>query len=228
MTALHAPIAIDRERVERIVSEMVAGGCGADAARASDALVVNLSARHVHMTREHLEVLFGPGSELTSKRRLYQAGDFASEQTVHLVGPRRRMLQQVRILGPLRAYTQVELAFSDAINLGIDVPVRTSGDHEGTPGCLLLGPKGYLNLERGVIRARRHVHMGPADARRYGVSDGDLMNLVVEHETCAVTLGGVLVRMGPRAKLEVHIDTDEGNGCDLGNATALRLEKPAG
>lgn len=228
MIAARSTAAVDRTRIERIVSDVVAGRFLPRAAGAESSLVVNISARHIHITPEHLEILFGPGAELTPMRWLRQEGDFASEQTLHLVGPRRRMLQDVRILGPYRENTQVELAFSDAINLGIDVPVRLSGNHEGTPGCLLLGPKGYVNLERGVIRAQRHVHMNPADAERYGVEAGESMNLVVEHDTCASVLGDVVVRVGPRIRLEAHIDTDEGNACDLHNARAVRLQKAPG
>ncbi|MBK9118454.1 MAG: phosphate propanoyltransferase [Phycisphaerales bacterium] len=190
-------------------------------------LVVNISVRHMHITQEHLEILFGPGAELTPLRWLYQEGQFASAQTVDLVGPKRRMLQQVRILGPVRPATQIELAFSDAILLGIDVPVRMSGKIEGTPGCILLGPRGHLVLEQGVIRAQRHVHMAPSDAADYGVAHGAGLDLVIEHPTCGLRLGGVMVRVDPRFKLEVHLDSDEGNACDLPGATGVRLERPA-
>jgi len=225
--ASHAQAGIDRERVRRIVEDVLAGGFHARGSSADSPLVVNVSARHMHITQEHVEVLFGPGAALTPRKPLYQQGEFASEQTVHLIGPRRRLLQNLRILGPTREYTQIELALSDSVFLGIDLPVRMSGNHEDTPGCLVLGPKGHLYLERGVIRAQRHVHMNPADAQRYGVRAGDDMNLVVEHETCPVVLGGIKVRVDPRFKLEVHIDTDEGNACDLNHAGSVRLEKPA-
>src|SRR5690606_5452708 len=131
--------------VEEVLSRRL-GSAGAD----PDALVVNISARHMHVTQEHLEILFGPGARLTPMRWLYQEGQFASEQTVDLIGPRRRMLQGVRILGPVRSATQIELAFSDAIALGIDLPVRMSGNIEGTPGCLVLGPRGHIQLEKGL------------------------------------------------------------------------------
>ena len=127
-------------------------------------MVVNISARHCHLTQADVDVLFGQGYQLTAMKRLYQDTDFAANETVAVVGPRQRMIPGVRILGPCRKFSQVELAFTDAISLGIDVPVRLSGDIEGTPGCLLIGPKGSLVLPQGVIRAERHVHMGPADA----------------------------------------------------------------
>jgi putative phosphotransacetylase len=224
---------IDRQRIERIVAEVVQqrftqpqpaeGGFTAPAARGPSPLVVNISVRHMHITQEHLEILFGPGAELTPHRWLYQEGQFASEQTVDLVGPKRRMLQNVRILGPTRPASQIELAFSDAILLGVDVPVRMSGNVDGTPGVIVMGPKGYIYLEQGVIRAMRHVHMTPADAQHYGVEHGDKLRLEIDHPSCPVTFGGTAVRVDPRFKLEVHLDSDEGNACDLPGAIGMRL-----
>src|SRR5690606_18068654 len=140
-------------------------------------LVVSISARHCHLTDEHVETLFGPGATLTPHKPLYQDGFYAAEQTVMLVGPRRRMLPHVRVLGPTRPRSQVELAFTDAISLGIDAPVRISGDIDGTPGCVLVGPAGVVELSEGVIRAARHVHMNFQTAERYGVQNGDRMRL---------------------------------------------------
>src|SRR5207245_10511875 len=136
---------------------------------------------------------FGPGNRLSPMKTLYQATDFASNETVSVVGPRQRMIPGIRILGPCRTFTQVELAFTDAISLGIDIPVRLSGDIEGTPGCLLVGPKGSLALPQGVIRAERHVHMGPRDADYYGVKHLDRMNMRV-NSPCPSSLEGLLVR----------------------------------
>jgi propanediol utilization protein len=188
-------------------------------------LVVNISARHCHLTKDDVETLFGKGYQLTSMRTLYQSTDFAANETVAVVGPRQRMIPSVRILGPCRKFSQVELAFTDAISLGIDVPVRLSGDIEGTPGCLLVGPRGSLVLSQGVIRAERHVHMGPRDAEHYGVKHKDRMDLQVEGP-CPTTLEGLLVRTHPDWKLEVHIDTDEANCCDLTHATRVSLRRP--
>ncbi len=136
--------------------------------------MISISARHVHLTDEHVEILFGPGHTLTPMKPLYQDGFYAAEETVMVVGPRRRMLPTVRILGPTRAASQVELAFTDSISLGIDAPVRHSGRIEGTPGCVLVGPKGVVELKQGVIRAARHVHMNVRDAARLGVKNGDI------------------------------------------------------
>jgi len=187
-------------------------------------LVVNVSARHVHVTREHLEQLFGPGAKLTKLKDLYQDGEFASEQQVNVFGPRNRMIPNVRILGPCRNYSQVELSYTDAIFLGMDIPLGVSGRHEGTPGCVIVGPHGAVNLDRGLLRAQRHVHMGPADASHFGVKDGDLMKLKIDGP-CGLTFDNVLVREHPKVKLEVHIDTDEGNACHLPSATHMELVK---
>src|SRR4051812_20593304 len=140
-------------------------------------LVVNVSARHMHVTPADLEVLFGPGAKLTKLKDLYQQGEFASEQTVTLIGPRQRIIPNVRILGPVRDYSQVELSYTDGIYLGIDLPLRISGNHEGTPGCVVMGPKGAITLNKGVIRAERHAHVSTEDMAYYGVRDGDYLKL---------------------------------------------------
>ena len=214
---------IDRSVVEQIVREIVLARVGAPPGKSE--LVVSVSARHVHLTDGHVETLFGAGHKLTVMRELYQDGFFAAHQTVMVVGPRRRMLPSVRILGPTRPASQVELAYTDGISLGIDMPVRPSGKIDGTPGCVLVGPKGVVELHQGVIRAERHVHMGPADAGQYGVADGDRMSLRVE-SPCPAVFEGLLVRVGEKIKLEVHLDTDEGNACDVDHAARVELFKP--
>src|SRR3954469_21045041 len=187
-------------------------------------LVVNVSARHMHVTPADLETLFGPGAKLTKLKDLYQEGEFASEQLVTLVGPRQRIIPNVRILGPVRNYTQIELSYTDGIYLGIELPLRISGNHEGTPGITILGPKGALTLNKGVIRAERHAHMSVADMNYYGVKDGDYLRLKIDGP-CGVTFDRVKVRYHPKVVLEVHIDTDEGNACDLETATRMELFK---
>ena len=220
---------ITREQVEKTVRAILARRSGpngqATPSPARPHVVVNISARHCHLTQEDVDVLFGAGYQLTEMKRLYQSTDFAANETVAVVGPRQRMIPSIRILGPCRKFSQVELAFTDAISLGIDLPVKLSGDIEGTPGCLLVGPRGTLVMPKGVIRAERHVHMGPKDAEYYGVKHLDRMDLRVEGP-CPTTLEGLLVRTHPDWKLEVHIDTDEANACDLTHATSVALSKP--
>jgi len=143
-----------------------------------------------------------------------------------VVGPgRRRMLPTVRVLGPTRPHSQVELAFTDGISLGIDLSVRPSGKIDGTPGCVLVGPGGVVELKEGVIRAERHVHMSPKDAAYYGVTSGDRMSLRVV-SSCTTTFEDVLVRAEEKIKLEVHLDTDEGNAADIDHASSVELLKP--
>lgn len=212
---------LDRGLIERIVREIVTKR----AAPASEPkLVVSISARHLHLTDEHVETLFGPGRTLTPMKDLYQDGFYAAEETVMIVGPKRRMLPSVRVLGPTRPQSQVELAFTDGISLGIDLPVRPSGKIAGTPGCVLVGPQGVVELKEGVIRAERHVHMSLAHAAHYGVKNGDRMSLRIE-SSCSVVLRDLLVRADETSKLEVHLDTDEGNACDLDHAWKVELLK---
>lgn len=191
-------------------------------AQAPNPLLVNISARHCHLTPQAVETLFGKGRTLTPMKWLYQKDQFAAQEMVTLVGPRSRIISNLRILGPCRDLNQVELARTDAVALGFDAPVRQSGNIKGTPGCMLMGPAGFLELEEGVIRAAPHVHMHPDDAAFYGVKAGDFMKLKVGG-ACAITFDRLLVRVHADFKLEVHIDTDEGNACELGPDTPVEL-----
>ena len=188
-------------------------------------LMVNSSARHMHISPENLEVLFGKGAQLTVHKMLYQTDQFASQQTVTMIGPRKRIIPNLRILGPCRNLTQVELSITDSVQLGIDIPIRASGNIEGTPGCYIMGPKGMLEMKNGVIRAWRHVHMSPDDAKFYGVQHMDTIMLKVTAKDCTTRFDDLLVRVDPTFKLEVHIDTDEANACDLDHATKVELYK---
>jgi propanediol utilization protein len=218
----------DRASIEQIVRDVVVGTLSArfdGRASGEPNLVVSISARHLHLTDEHVEILFGAGDKLTVHKPLYQDGFYAAEETVMVVGPRRRMPPNVRVLGPTRKHSQVELAFTDAISLGIDAPVRPSGNIRGTAGCVLVGPAGVVELSEGVIRAERHVHMNLEHAAYYGVKNGDRMSLRIE-STCSLVLENLLVRADETSKLEVHIDTDEGNAADLDHATKVELFLP--
>lgn len=214
-----------RAVVEHLVREAVYRQMGLPVPRVAQApnpLVVNVSARHCHLTQEAVEDLFGPGHKLTPMKWLYQEGQFAAKETVTLVGPRSRVISNLRILGPCRSINQVELAHTDAIALGFRVPTRQSGDIAGTPGCMLMGPNGFFEMEEGVIRAAPHVHMSPEDAAFYGVESGDFMKLRVGGET-GTTFDRMFVRVSPDFKLEVHIDTDEGNACGLSADSEVEL-----
>ena len=216
-----------RAVVEHMVREQVYSQMGLSLpkqAKAPNALLVNISARHAHLTQEAVEALFGPGHQLTPMKGLYQDGQYAAKESVTLIGPRSRVISNLRILGPCRDLNQVELAFTDAISLGFDIPTKMSGDIAGTPGCMLMGPNGYFKMDEGVIRAQPHVHMNPDDAAYYGVKHLDVMKLKV-HGDLGMTFDNLVVRVDPSFKLEVHIDTDEGNACGLKPDTFCELIK---
>jgi putative phosphotransacetylase len=222
---MSSPAAQNRSVVETLVREALFRQLGKSAPAAAPTLLVNSSARHMHISPENLEVLFGKGAELTVHKMLYQTDQFASQQTVTMVGPRKRIIPNLRILGPCRNLTQIELALTDSIQLGIDIPVRMSGDIEGTPGAYIMGPKGMLEMKNGVIRAARHVHMSPSDAAFYGVKHLDKITLKVTSKGCNTRFDDLLVRVDPSFKLEVHIDTDEANACNLDQAEKVELFK---
>jgi putative phosphotransacetylase len=218
---------VPRAVVERLVREQIYAKLGRPlptSAHAPNALLVNISARHCHLTQEAVEALFGPGHQLTPMKGLYQEGQYAAKEAVTLIGPRSRVISNLRILGPCRTLNQVELAYTDAISLGFDIPVKMSGDIAGTPGCMLMGPNGYFELPQGVIRAQPHVHMHPDDAAFYGVKHLDAMKLKI-HGPLGMTFDNLVVRVDPSFKLEVHIDTDEGNACGLKPNTFCELLK---
>jgi putative phosphotransacetylase len=219
-------ITLDRSSVERLVRDALSKQLREPSSVRSrvNPLVVNVSARHAHVTQLDLERLFGKGRQLKPFKWLYQDGFFAAEETVTVIGPRQRIIPNVRILGPCRDHSQIELAFTDAVALGLDIPVRKSGDHRDSPGCWMMGPAGMIRLERGVIRHERHVHIGPKDAEHYGVKDGDRLHLRVKSD-CPAVLQDLLVRLAPASKLEVHIDTDEGNAVNYPRATKFELFK---
>ncbi len=184
---------------------------------------VGISARHVHLSREHVETLFGAGYQLTSQKSLSQPGQFACKEQVEVCGP-KESIEKVRILGPERKQSQVEMAFSDCRILGIQPPVRTSGDLKDTPGILLKGPAGEVSLKEGVIIADRHIHMTPEEAEWFGVSDGERVNVVVPGEKGGV-LGWVLIRITRESRLDFHVDTDDANAFLLKQGQWITIRK---
>ena len=179
-----------------------------------DGIPVSVSGRHAHISRGVLDRLFGEGFQLTKLRDLGQPGEFASEQTVTVVGRSTRAIEGVRLLGPVRTYTQVELSGTDAVRLGINPPVRRSGDLMGTEPLTLIGPSGSFELKEGAIQATRHIHMTERDAERYSVKDGEFVRLRFTGAR-ALVLENVLVRVGGNAALELHLDTDDANAAGV-------------
>lgn len=175
---------------------------------------IGLSNKHLHLKREDVDILFGQGHQLTPKKALVQPGQFACEEQVDIVGP-KGTLKGVRVLGPERSETQVELAMTDARAVGIKAPIRESGKLEGTPGCKLVGPVGEVELDHGVIVAFRHVHMSEEEAKEAGVEDKEIISIRIEGER-AVTFDQVLVRSGKGHSCQIHLDTDEGNAAACG------------
>ncbi len=173
-------------------------------------ILVETSARHIHVSEEHLKVLFGEDAKLTFKKELSQPGQFAAEERVSIVGPRNTQ-HNVIILGPCRKETQVELSATDARNLGIDIVVRESGDTKGTPGCKIIGPKGEIELDHGVIVAKRHVHLTNADAKQMGLNDKEIVQVEILSEGRSLVFGDVVIRVRDDFAAAMHIDTDEAN-----------------
>jgi len=184
---------------------------------------VGISNKHVHLCQADLDVLFGAGHELTPIKDLGQPGQFACDEKVDIVGP-KKTIAGVRILGPVRPETQVELALTDARGIGIKAPVRESGKLDGTPGCKLVGPCGEVELEKGVIAALRHVHLNPQQAIDAGVKDKDIVSLRVGGER-GLVFENVLIRSGEAHEAECHLDTDEGNAAGLANDVMVEIIK---
>ena len=184
------------------------------ARRMDAAIPIAVSARHIHLTVEAVATLFGAGHTLTPWRPLSQPGQFACTEKLDVVGP-KHTIAGVRVLGPERSRCQVEVSRTDEFRLGVDAPIRGSGDVDGTPGITLVGPAGRLVLEEGLICARRHIHMTPADALRFRVAHGDTVEVAVDTDGRDLIYGDVLVRVSPKYALEMHIDTDEANAAEI-------------
>ncbi|MCY1714766.1 PduL/EutD family phosphate acyltransferase [Caproiciproducens galactitolivorans] len=176
-------------------------------------IMVETSARHIHLTQEDLDTLFGKDYKLTPKKDLSQVGQFACVEKVEVIGPKSSI--KMSILGPVRPETQVELAKTEARSIGIDAPTRMSGDLKGTPGCKVIGPKGEITIDHGVIVAKRHAHFTPEQAVEYGVKDGQNIQIKLDYNERALIFGDVIARVSKTAGLAVHIDTDEANAAGL-------------
>jgi putative phosphotransacetylase len=184
---------------------------------------VGVSARHVHLTQEHVEVLFGKGYQLTKKKDL-MGGQFASNEQVTIVGLKLRAIENVRILGPVRKQTQVEISATDARTLGIKAPIRESGNVAGSAPIALVGPKGALYLKEGCIIAMRHIHMSPKDAEAAGLKNGDVVSVKADNERGTI-FNHVVIRVNPSFTLEMHIDTDEANAADIKQGDTVTIMK---
>ncbi len=176
-------------------------------------VMVEISARHVHVSQKDLEILFGKGYTLTPKKDLSQPGQFACEEKVTVVGAKSQL--KASILGPVRPETQIELSLTDARSIGVTAPIRESGDVAGSGSCKLVGPAGEIELENGVIAAKRHIHMTPADAEKYGISDKQVVSVKIPTEGRALIFGDVVARVSASYKLAMHIDTDEANAAGV-------------
>ena len=188
-------------------------------------ILVETSARHVHLTREAVETLFGKGHALTAKKPLSQPGQFACEERLKLVGPKKE-IANVIVLGPERKSNQVEISLTDARTLGVEAKVRESGDIEGSSGIKLVGPAGELEISEGVIAAKRHIHMTPEDAALFGVEDKQIVKVKISNADRTTVFGDVVVRVSPKFALAMHIDTDESNAaCAFGTCYGKLLKR---
>ena len=223
---------ITRKVLEQIGGEQSCSGCAlrvcdagqraCDAAISQKKIPVGVSARHAHVSQEHLDVLYGKGHQLTTLAPLYQPGAFAAKETLTVVGRRMRSIEGVRILGPARDYTQVELARTDAIRLGLDPPIRDSGDLTGSEPISLIGPVGSVYLNEGAICATRHIHMTPQIATSFGVEEGDLLKVRISGER-ALTIENIRPKISSSYVLQMHLDTDDSNAAGLRGGEAVEL-----
>ncbi len=205
-------VATDEQRAIAVQTAAIADHI--DQVQTPRTIPVAVSARHIHLTQATVERLFGPGHQLTPRNELSQPGQFACEETLAVVGP-KRTLDKVRVLGPVRRRNQVEISRTDEFWLGVDAPVRNSGDVDNSPGVTLVGPAGQVTLRQGLICAARHIHMTPADAEAFGVKDRDVVEVALDSDGRDLVFGDVLIRVSDKYRLEMHVDTDEANAAEL-------------
>ncbi|MCR5456489.1 MAG: phosphate propanoyltransferase [Clostridiales bacterium] len=209
------------EIVEKVVRECVSG----KTISSDGDIPVGVSNRHIHLTQEHVEVLFGKGYQLTPLKDLSQPGQYACKEQLTLIGPSLRAIEGVRVLGPVRKQSQVEISKTDSFTLKVKPPVRESGDLAGSAPITIIGPKGLVQLNEGCILANRHIHMSPADGERYGVKDGDYVSVETVGEGKRTKLYDVQIRVSDKFILEMHLDTDDANACGIGNGSKVKLVK---
>ncbi len=212
----------EQQLVEEITRQVVERLNGLGGYESENKIPIGVSARHVHLTREHIDILFGKGYQLHKKKTL-MGGQFAAEECVTLVGTKLRAIENVRILGPERKASQVEVARTDAIRLGLNPPVRESGNVAGSAPIALVGPAGALYLKEGCIIAKRHIHMSPADGEKFGVKDGDIVKVRFANGRGGV-FEEVQIRVDKSFTLEMHIDTDEANGLGVGKDMGILIK----
>ena len=210
--------------VAEIVKKIVADMEGTPASAAGE-IPVGISNRHIHLSREDVETLFGAGYELTPLKELSQPGQYACKETLTLVGPSMRAIEGVRVLGPVRKSSQVEISKTDSFQLKVNPPVRESGKTEGSAPVTIIGPKGVVALKEGCIIANRHVHMSPEDAARFGVKDCDYIDVDVFSGTRKTRWFDVQIRVHKDFRLEMHVDTDDANSAGLKNGSVVTVVK---
>ena len=215
---------MDNQSIE-LITRMVLESIQKQEASSENGYVVpvGVSARHIHLTQEHVEALFGEGYQLTKKKGL-MGGQFASNETVPIVGLKLRAIENVRILGPVRSKSQVEISATDALRLGVKAPIRESGNIAGSAAIAVVGPKGAIYLNEGCIVAKRHIHMAPQDAMAAGVHDGDIVSVKADNER-GTTFNNVQIRVDDSFTLEMHIDTDEANAAKIATGDTVRIIK---
>ena len=223
------------EMVKRVLAELgtaptaqpqsVPAAPSVSAAPAAGEIPVGISNRHIHLSKADLETLFGAGYELTPMKELSQPGQYACKETLTLLGPSMRCIENVRVLGPLRKTSQVEISKTDSFTLKVKPPVRESGKTEGSAPVIIVGPKGIVSLTEGCIIANRHIHMSPDDAARFNVTDGQYIDVDVNSGTRRTRWFDVQIRVHPQFRLEMHVDTDDANAVGIGNGSTVTVVK---
>lgn len=213
---------ISSAQIAAIVKKVISG---MENTESTGDVPIGVSNRHVHLTREHLDILFGKDYELTKAKDLSQPGQFAANETVTIIGPSLRPIEKVRVLGPLRKASQVEISMTDSYVLKVKPPVRESGNIAGSSPITLVGPKGVVTLAEGCIIANRHIHMSPKDAERYGIKDGDTVNVSVIGKGKRTLWYDVQIRVNKDFVLEMHVDTDDANAAGIGNGSLVSIVK---